>query len=1118
MEREDGLNMEFSLKWNEWLCHSNFSFLSAAAHPEELVRRAVACGYQGLGFCDYDGVYGIVRAFRERKKLQKDNPNLKLQLFYGAELHLEKDHDEPLLLQNTLVLYAQNHLGYKNLCSLLSASRKEGKSYPHLPLEELLLSDVTGIVAILPMRGLLRTSGLEQAFAQAKKIAAHFKSKDSGGNQRCFQAISRHLHPAEDCHIQPALTLAQRLQIPLLLSQDAYFDHANKKDLHDCLQAMKQNRTVDKAAPFLFPNDRRFLQSQKNLGQLYGYLPFYQEALYNSLKLAQNFTFDLDQLAYHYPKEMIPEEFTPQAYLEHLVWNYAKEKYAQEKYDFSVPEKVVKLLNHELALVKQLDFADYFLTVWDIVSWARSQNIVCQGRGSAANSSICFVLGITAVNPNQFDLLFERFLSVERGDPPDIDVDFENARREEVIAYVYRRYGREKAAMVCNLITFRKKGAVREVGKALGVPEKILSQAASYLGSFGMRGLGLEGVFAKLQQTELQKSEKQDSEVTLPPHIWPLWEALSLKVKGYPRHLGIHSGGFMLSDKSINWLVPREPATMEGRSVIQWSKDDIEALGFFKIDLLALGMLTAMRKSFDLIKSHYGQEMSLNQIPDNDPATYDMIRKGETVGVFQIESAAQRASLPALKPKNFYDLVVQVAIIRPGPILAGVKHPYLRRRAGLEQVNYPDPRLEPILKRTYGTIIFQEQLMRVAMTVGGFTAGEADEIRKNIGSFSITGDISKWTNKLYDGMKKEGLPENFINDVLKQIQGFSSYGFPESHAASFALIAYASCWLKKHHPTPFFIGLLNSQPMGFYSPDSLIKTARHEGVLFLPISVLKSDWDSTLEKVVDSEARQTFAIRLGFRLVKGASQSAIAQMIDERQVRGGWNSLEEVAQESGLSRKDLGSIAAANGFLALHQSRRSSLWRAEAHQPAAAGPAVSYLPHYLEDEEQVTFVAESEIEGVQADYKATRLSLGRHLSQLIKEQAWVYPVAVGAVVTSKALEKVRPNSMVTVFGMVVVRQSPGTAKKMLFITLEDETGSVQVVVPPPIFALYPDLIEGQRFLCISGKYQFNQGSVSILTNHVLSPEAPRGQVIPFEMRRRFNQIQAQSLKRVRAYC
>ncbi|MDX2470072.1 MAG: error-prone DNA polymerase [SAR324 cluster bacterium] len=1102
--------MEFSPNWTEWLCHSNFSFLSAAAHPEEMVRRAVELGYQGLGFCDYDGVYGIVRAFRERKKLQKDNPNIKLQLFYGAELHLTKDHDEPLLLQNTLVLYAQNHVGYKNLCSLLSAARKEGKSYPHMPLEELLLSDVTGIIAILPMRGLTRQGKHRQAFTQAEKIAGHFRSNDLQGNQRCYQAISRHLHPAEDCHLEAALKIAQVLDIPLLMSQDAYFDHANKKDLHDTLQAMKQNCTLDQAAPFLFPNDRRFLQTKKALGRLYGQLTFYQEALQNSIRLAQSFTFDLDQLAYHYPKEMIPEDFTPQGYLEHLVWTYAAEKYAGEKYG-KVPEKVVKLLKHELDLVNQLNFADYFLTVWDIVAWARSQNIVCQGRGSAANSSICFVLGITAVNPNQFDLLFERFLSVERGDPPDIDVDFENARREEVIAYVYRRYGREKAAMVCNLITFRKKGAVREVGKALGVPEGILSKAANYLGSFGMRGLGLEGVFAKLQETELPEAK-------LAPHIWPLWQSMSARVAGYPRHLGIHSGGFMLSDKSINWLVPREPATMEGRTVIQWSKDDIEALGFFKIDLLALGMLTAMRKSFDLIKSHYGQDLSLNQIPEDDPATYDMIQKGETVGVFQIESAAQRASLPALRPKNFYDLVVQVAIIRPGPILAGVKHPYLRRRAGLEQVTYPDPRLEPILKRTYGTIIFQEQLMRVAMTVGGFTAGEADEIRKNIGSFSITGDIAKWTNKLYEGMKKEGLPEEFIHDVLKQIQGFASYGFPESHAASFALIAYASCWLKKHHPTPFFIGLLNSQPMGFYSPDSLIKTARREGVLFLPISVLKSEWDSTLESLVDDQGNQTFAIRLGFRLIKGVSHGGLEQMIERRQTKGGWKSLEEVAQNSGLSRKELGAIAAANTFLGLRQSRRSSLWRAEAHQPVIAEPAISYLPHYLEDEEQVTFTEETEIEGVQADYKATRLSLGRHLSQLIKEQAWVYPLPVNSVVTSAGLEKVRPNSIVTVFGMVVVRQSPGTAKKMLFITLEDESGSVQVVVSPPIFALYSELVEGQRFLCIQGRYQVNQGSVSILSQKVLSPEAPRGQVIPFELRRRFAQIQAQSLKRVRAYC
>ena len=1091
MERGAGLNMESLPEWNEWLCHSNFSFLSAAAHPEEMVSRAIELAYHGLGFCDYDGVYGIVRAFRERKRLQKKNPNIHLKLFYGAELHLEKDHEQALLLQNTVVLYAQTHEGYKNLCALLSGSRKEGKTNPHLPLAELLTKDVSGLVALLPMRGLLRRSKPGLYLEQAKALSAHFAPY-------CYQVISKHLHPAEDCWIKPALECANKLQIPLLFSQDAYFDHANKKDLHDLLQAMKQNHKIEEVTSHLFPNDRRFLQAQPTLHRLYSRIPGYGQALQNSLDLSRSFQFDLDQLCYHYPKEMLPEGFIPQDYLKHLV----REK-AHERYGKVIPEKVSKLLLHELDLVKQLGFADYFLTVWDIVAWARKQGILCQGRGSAANSSICYVLGITAVNPNNFDLLFERFISVERGDPPDIDVDFENARREEVIAYVYKRYGRDKAAMVCNLITFRKKGALREVGKALGVPEKLLSKASKKLGSFAMRGLDLHLVFEQLRAEE----------PTLPQHIWPLWEKMSARIKGYPRHLGIHSGGFMLSDKTIDWLVPREPATMENRTVIQWSKDDIEALGFFKIDLLALGMLTAMRKSFDLIQSHYGKKVNLATIPEDDPATYEMIQKAETVGVFQIESAAQRASLPALQPRNFYDLVIQVAIIRPGPILAGVKHPYLKRRAGLEKIAYPDQRLEPILKRTYGTIIFQEQLMRVAMTVGGFTAGEADEIRKNIGSFAITGDISKWTKKLYEGMKKESLPTDFIQGVIKQIQGFSSYGFPESHAASFALIAYASCWLKKHYPAPFFVGLLNSQPMGFYSPDTLIKTARHEGVAFLPISIQKSSWDATLEAMEEGG----FAVRLGFNLIKGLSKSSIEEMLQQREQRGGWKFLEEVFESGTLNRKDLSSIAAANAFLGIKESRRQAIWKTEAYIPPLKEPTISYLPHPLSGEEQVNFLEESALERVEADYKAMRTSLGRHLALLIKEQAWLYPVAVEQVITAQQIHSIRPGSWVTLFGQVLVRQSPGTAKKMLFITLEDESGTIQVVVTPKVFAQYSGLIEGQRFLCIQGKYQLNNGAVSILTQRVLGSQSHKGKVIPFEIRKRFNQLQSQSLKRARNY-
>ncbi len=1101
--------MAFSVNtWIEWICHTNFSFLLGASHPCELVSRAAQFGYRGLGICDYDGVYGIARAYRELKELREKDCSLPLKLYYGAEIHLEQDHDLPVYVQNTLILYARTHKGYFNLCRLLTYSHRDGKENANIPLDYLLSAAVDDLVAIQPMRGLIRRKEGDDA----QYLQSHFGSLKDHFDSNLYFAVSRHLSNAEDKWIQPTQMLAKNLNIPTLAAQDVFFASPRDKDISDLLHSIRHNKTLDEIPEQFFINSKRCLHSFSSLQKIYSAIPGIKEMQNHSLELGETFNFDLNELTYHYPKEMIPEGFSAQRYLEHLVWESVRKEYGD-----SIPNKIGSLLRHELSLVETLNFADYFLTVWDIVRWARSQHILCQGRGSAANSAICYILGITAINPDKFDLLFERFISVERGDPPDIDVDFENGRREEVIQYIYNRYGREKATMVCNVITFKSRGAMRFTGKALGIPAPVIDRASKLRGSFSFRGVSITDTIDGVRQefeSEGQASVSSD-------HTWRLWADLSERILYFPKYLGIHSGGFMLAEKDIDWLVPQEPATMDGRTVVQWCKEDIEALGFFKIDILALGMLTAIRKCLDLLKTHYNVPLTLDTIPQDDEETYAMIRRAETTGVFQIESTAQKSSLPSLQPQNFYDLVVQVAIIRPGPILAGVKHPYLRRRNGLEPVTYAHPKLEPILKRTYGTIIFQEQLMRVAMAIGNFTPGEANEIRKNIGSFSSNGKIGKWVGKLTQGMIDNGISEDFIREVIQQIKGFSSYGFPESHAASFALLAYDSSYLKCHYPGAFFTALLSSQPMGFYQPDTLVKTARLCGVTVLPICVHQSEWDTILEPIKFENTGPECAMRLGFRLIAGISESGIKQIVARRNRIGKWRSIADFFDDTSLSRTDLTALAASNAFQAFDIDRKTAIWMAEAspfpREELLPGYPEPFTPEIEEEEESVAFSTENEIEAVESDYRATGTSLGRHLSQLIREQAWVYQVPVEQIVTSNRLLENQPGRFILVFGMIQVRQSPGTARKMLFVTLEDEYGTIPIVIRPRIYAQYNHLIDGQAFLCVLGKLQVENNAVSLLVSQVFSPLLKKADVIHVEKKKRYQQITSGDYRKIRNY-
>ncbi len=1040
--------------FNEWLCKTNFSFLHGASHPRDLIETANTLEYQSLCINDFDGAYGLARSYRELEYLKQQRLHSRLKLNYGAEIHLQADHDLPVLLQDTLVLVAMDQRGYFNLNCLLSFAHRGGKDYATIPFEHLLNSDVDGLFAIQPMRGGIRLHNAENRHAEFKR---HF-------NGRYFLAISRHLHSAEDRWIKSALASARLHGLEYILSQDVFFHNRQQKSLSDLLQAIRTNRVFDQCREHFFPNAERCLHRADELRRLFEVIPGYRHALGLSEDLNQSCQFDLSQLGYHYPKEMIPQGHDALSYLRVLVRQGVNEKFNQ-----LAPDKILQQLEHELALIEKLDFADYFLTVWDIVSWARKQQILCQGRGSAANSSVCFVLGITSVNPDQFELLFERFVSMERGDPPDIDVDFEHERREEVIQYIYQRYGRERAAMVANVVTFRGKGSLRAVGKALGVDDKLLHQMSKIASSRYFRGTGTENIVMALKN-DYENENQQAHKIS-----WKLWMQLSEMLHGFPRHLGIHSGGFMLADKPLNCLLPQEPATMEGRSVIQWSKEDIEALGFFKIDILSLGMLSAIRKCFDTIEYYYGKTLRLDSIPDDDPPTYAMIQKAETVGTFQIESRAQMSMLPRLKPACFYDLVIEVAIIRPGPIQGKVIHPYLARRDGLEPVTYPDERLRPILKRTLGIAIFQEQAMRIAIAVGNFTAGEANELRKKIGSWGIKDfnrDLNPLLEKLEKGMHENNVKPEFAEQILGQMKGFAEYGFPESHAVSFSLIAYASCYLKCHFPAAFYISVLNSQPMGFYSPHALLQSARREGIKLLPISINHSLWDHQLEK---TGPRKDYAIRLGFRLVKGLAESAVEKIIRHRSRSEGWQNFEHFTHGCGLSRDEITALAATDLFSHFGDSRSDALWKSE---------AAPYKPMLDHIDDRIDWKPEATLEAIQKDFRAFKTSLKKHPAEVMRLQQWPYPVAVEKFTIARRLNELPPDIDVFTFGMVLVKQSPGSAKGMVFVTLEDESGFINLAFTPQVYTRFYRQVDQQPFLSVVGKLQRVNESHSILVKRV----------------------------------
>lgn len=1006
-----------------------------ASYPEEYIDRATELGYRGLGLCDYDGVYGIVRAYRRHKELASS-----LQVFYGAEIHLQADHHRPLVYRDTLVFYALNLRGYGQLSRLLSLAHQNSKNEARLELAHLLQLPTTDLLCIQPMRGLIRRSRSEDLIQRYALLREYFP-------QRFYLALSRHLNPLEDAWITPTLRLSQQLDIPCIFSQDAYFHEPATKEVSDVLQAIRLNKTIDQVIPHLFVNSERSLQALPLLEQRYRCFSDSTSIIRQSQDLAARFDFSLAELRYHYPQEFLPLGYKAQTYLEELTWQAAGQRYGQR-----ISTKIKDLLQHELRLVYELGFADYFLTVWDIVRWARTQAILCQGRGSAANSAICFVLGISSVDPACFDVLFERFISRERGDPPDIDVDFEHERREEVIQYIYQRYGRQRAAMVANVITFRERSALRSVGKALGISAVHLQESSH------RQEMHLHKVTPHIQGENAHSPSEIKDEKSVP---WEIWHRLALRIKGFPHHMGIHSGGFVVTQEALDLLCPQEPATMPGRTVIQWSKEDIEYLHVFKIDVLALGMLTVLRKAMHMIAQCHRISLELSSIPADDQATYQMIQRAETVGTFQIESRAQMSMLPRLRPQNFYDLVIQIGIIRPGPIQGGLIHPFLRRRQGLEPVIFPDPRLEPILRRTLGVPIFQEQVMRIAIAVGDFSAGEADQLRKHIGAWSLNKEWGPIVEKLESGMRRNGIKEHFIRQILDHLKGFANYGFPESHATSFAILAYASAYIKCHYKEAFYTALLNSQPVGFYSIHALVQCARREGLTFLPIDVQYSDWDSRIDTILQENGEKIFRIRLGMRLVKGLSRDGAELLLSKRSIVGSWAKLRDFLEQSQLSRRDLGALAAAQALASFGLERKNALWLTEG----------APLAPLLDEEEAYAFQGESELERVERDFDSFATTLGEHPAKIIRERHWAYSLASRLLSRAHDLERKADRTKVHIFGLVLVRQAPMTAKGMRFFTLEDETGYINLVFTPQTAEAFSALIHDQGFICATGRLQ-----------------------------------------------
>ena len=1034
-------------------CKTNFSFLEGASHPEEVVERAAQLGLPAIAITDRNGVYGMVRAFDESRKHG-------VKLITGSQVSLMDG--------SSLVLLAQNRAGYANLCRLVSKGHLRNPKGICLVSQEEVAESSPGLVALWPddqVNPSLRESGLDTL-------------KDAFGD-RLYAVVSRHRWVDDGAREYATRATAARFSTPLVAATEVLYHAPDRRRLQDVLVCIRNGTTLREAGTMLYPNDKHALEAPSSFARLYSKTPELVEA---SLEVAARCRFSMAELVYKYPDEAVPQGFTTLTWLRHVTFQGARDRYRGD-----IPESARALLEKELSLIDELDYCGYFLTMWELVRFCREKGILCQGRGSAANSVVCYCLGVTSVDPVQMNLLFERFLSRERAEPPDIDLDIEHNRREEVIQHMYEKYGRDRAAMVANVVRYRTRSAVREVGKAFGIPETALDQCSKLLPHW-------DGDLAAIFR---------EAGVELPDSLRKHMVELTQEIVGFPRHLSIHPGGFLLGTDPVDTIVPIENATMENRTIIQWDKTDIETMNLFKVDLLGLGSLTHLDYSFRLLQSHYGKDLTLATIPPNDAELFDMACRGDTVGVFQIESRAQMAMLPRLKPRSYYDLVIEVSLVRPGPITGGMVHPYLRRRAGTEEVTYPHPSLEHVLRKTLGIPLFQEQVMKLAVVAADYTPGEADQLRRDMAAWKQRGRIEHHHDRLVSRMVTKGIKPEFAERVFSQILGFGEYGFPESHAASFALIAYATAYVKCHYPVVFACALLNAWPFGFYSPATVIDDSKRHGVKFLPVDILQSHWDCTLERpgggpdliqerwkgTVDrtqerSDRESDYAVRIGLRYVKGLGEGDW-EHIQAWRTRartgeltvGRASALSDFMSFCKLPSDSLERLAEVGAFDRFDTQRRDALWGVLDQSECPTNQLVG------EFEQTPTFRPLSAAEEITWDYFASDQSPRGHVMEQYRER-----LEREGLPDAAAISRMEHGRKVSMAGCAICRQMPGTASGVLFMTLEDESGFANLVVWEKVFKQYRSLILTSWLLGVTGRLQVAEGVVHLVAESFWRPE------------------------------
>jgi error-prone DNA polymerase len=1028
---------------------SNFSFLKGASHPEEIIVRAAKLGISHIGLADCNTLSGVVRAHMAAKEADIHyHPGARLQFCDGLP---------------DMLAYPKNRKGWGHLCRLLTAGNlRSEKGNCQLMRDDLIKWSSEIMFCILPDID-SHTLQLDDFKGSLGFLTSHIKSN-------IYLALVAHYDGDDRFRFASMAELSKIYDLVLMATNDVFMHQPERRPLSDVLSSIEHHRPIYDMGFDLSKNAERYLKSYIQMKHI---MREYPETLDHAINFANALTFSLDELRYQYPDEKFGEG-SPQEVLRNLAY-----KGANERYPDGISNKTIDQIEYELALIKGLDYAPYFLTVWDLVRYARSQSILCQGRGSAANSTVCYCLGITDVNPEKVDLLFERFISPERNEPPDIDVDFEHERREEVIQYIYQKYGRERAGLAATVVTYRARMAAREAGKAFGLSDDVISALAGLVWGWSSKSL----------------TEKEAREAGLDINDPTTRRVLDYasELIGFPRHLSQHVGGFVITRDRLDEVVPVMNTAMDGRTMVEWDKDDLEALGILKIDVLALGMLSCLAKAFDLLKNTYGHNYTLATLPSEDPVVYDMICAADTLGVFQIESRAQMTMLPRLRPREFYDLVIEVAIVRPGPIQGDMVHPYLRRRQGIEKVTFPKEELRDVLGRTLGVPLFQEQAMKIAIVAANFTPGEADKLRRAMATFRRVGTIHTFKIKMIEGMVRNGYEQDFAERCFKQIEGFGEYGFPESHAASFALLVYASCWFKAYYPDVFCAAILNSQPMGFYAPAQLIRDAREHGVDIRPIDINYSDWDAKLEDGQLDQAAMAVprrdmvrtiktrkALRIGFRQIKGLRQKDMEIIMSHR--GKGYDSIRDLWLKTRLSPSIIERLAEADVFRSIGLDRRVALWAVRAlekNNPDDEGLLFKHGHQFIEQEEELSLPTMRLSEQVINDYRYLRMSLKAHPLAFIRPKL-NRPNAV----LHENLGQIRNGRNIFVAGLVLVRQRPGSAKGVIFLTLEDETGVANIIVWPKVFERYRRIILGGRLLRVYGKLQSESGVIHIVANRI----------------------------------